>query len=219
MSSTLFLILLACHGPFRKDAADLHQVRVQVTMSGEPDVDLGKFDQQNQGPVSRVPQSGNAMDAQAMNADQTADEVDLERALAHRVAPHPLTEKMTQGLLDGMKDGRPFALTTDPQVKHTLQIDVTSYGLHVPYIGAPGEFVFDVRARLTRGDTGKVVYSTSLRCDTDAGNPPASARAIDAVDHVREIERMSDEELQGAFNEMAYYCGTVFANRMRKHAG
>jgi hypothetical protein len=217
--SVLLQALLACHGPFRKNAADLHQVRVQVTMSGEPDVDLGKFDQQNPGPVSRTPQAGNMTDAQAMDAEQTANEIDLERALSHRVAPHPLTENMTQGLLDTMKSGPPFELTTDPQVKHTLQIDVTSYGLHVPYIGAPGEFVFDVRARLVRGDTGKVVYSTSLRCDTEAGDPAASAVAIEAVDHMREIERMSDAELQGAFNDMAYYCGTYFAKRMQKHAG
>ena len=217
--SILLLALFGCHAALHKEARDLHQVRVQVTVSGEPDVDLGKFDQQNQGPVSRVPSSGNAMDAQAMNAEQTADEIDLERALAHRVATPPLTEKMTQGMLDTMKSGLPFELTTDPTVKHTLQIDVTSYGLSVPYIGAAGEFVFDVRARLTRGDTGKVVYSTSLRCDTQAGDPAASAVAIEAVDHVREIERMSDEELQGAFNDMAYYCGTVFAKRMQKHAG
>ena len=215
----LLLAVLGCHATFHKNAPDLHQVRVQVTMSGEPDVDLGKFDQQNQGPVSRTPQAGNMMEAQAMDAEQTATEMDLERALAHRVAPHPLTEKMTQGLLDTMQNGPPFALTTDPQVKSTLQIDVTSYGLSVPYIGAPGEFVFDVRARLTRGDNGKVVYSTSLRCDTEAGDPMASARALDAVDHVREIQRMSDEEHQAAFNDMAYYCGTYFATRMRKHAG
>jgi hypothetical protein len=216
----MLLTLLGCYATFHKNAPDLQQVRVQVVLSGEPDVNLGKFDQQNQGPVSRVPQNAeNMMDAQAMEAEQTADEIDLERALAHRVTPEPLTEKMTQGLLDTMQDGQPFALTTDPQVKHTLQIDVTRYGLSVPYIGAPGEFVFDVQARLTRGDTGKLVYSTSLRCDTDAGDPTASSVALDAVDHVREIERMSDEELQAAFDDMAYYCGTYFASRMRKHAG
>ena len=218
--SILLLALLGCHAAFRKEAAELHQVRVQVTMSGEPDVDLGKFDQQNQGPVSRVPQnSENMMDAQAMDAEQTADEVEIEAHLAQRVAPQPLSEKMTQGLLDTMQSGPPFALTANPQVKNTLQIDVTSYGLSVPYMGAPGEFVFDVRARLTRGDTGKLLYSTTLRCDTEAGDPAASAVALDAVDHLREIERMSNDELQTAFNEMAYYCGTYFAKRMQKHAG
>ena len=217
--SVLLLALVGCYATFKKNARDLDQVRVQVTISGEPDVNLGKLDQQNQGPVSRVPQSGNMMDAQAMDAEQTADEIDLERNLAHRVAPQPLTEKMTQGLLDTMQNGPPFTLTTDPQEKSTLQIDVTSFGLFVPYIGAPGEFVFDVQARLHRGDTGKLVYSTSLRCDTGAGDPAASALALDAVDHVREIEKMSDEELQATFNDMAYYCGTYFATRMRKHAG
>jgi hypothetical protein len=218
--SIVLLTLLGCHAAFHKNAPDLDQVRVQVVLSGEPDVDLGKFDQQNQGVVSRVPQNAeNMMDAQAMEAEQTADEIDLERALARRVTPQPLTEKMTQGMLDTMKDGRPFALTTDAQVQNTLQIDVTSYGLSVPYIGATGEFVFDVEARLTRGDTGKLVYSTSLRCDTEAGDPMASSVALDAVDHVREIEQMSDDELQAAFNDMAYYCGTYVATRMRKHAG
>ena len=217
--SVPLLALLGCHATFHKNAPDLHQVRVQVTMSGEPDVNLGKLDQGSVGPTSRVPHAENMMDAQAMDAEQTASELDLERDLAHRVAPQPLTERMTQGLLDTTRDGSPFALTTDPQVKHTLQIDVTSYGLSVPYIGAPGEFVFDVEARLTRGDTGKLVYSTSLRCDTEAGDPTASAVALAAVDHVREIEQMSDEELQAAFNDMAYYCGTWFATRMRKHAG
>ena len=217
--SILVLALFGCHATFRNHAPDLEQVRVQVVMSGEPYVTLGKLDAGSYGPTSRVPQPENVVEAHAMEAEQTADEIQLAADFARRVTPQPLTEKMTQGLLDTIRSGPPFELTTDPRVEHTLQIEVTSFGLAVPYIGAPGEFTFDVQARLYRGDTGERVYSTSLRCDAGAGDAAASSVALGAVDHVREIDRMSDEELQATFDDIAYYCGTYFATRMRKHAG
>jgi hypothetical protein len=150
---------------------------------------------------------------------QTINEFGLADDLASRVDPEQMSQTMTQGLLETIQNGPPFELTTDPQVKHTLQIEVTSYGLTVPHLGAPGQFTFDVQARLYRGDTGKRVYSTSLSCDSAAGDPDAAEVVFNAVNNVREIDEMSDEQLQAAFNDMAYYCGTYFATQMRKHAG
>ena len=218
--SVLLLALVGCYATFKKNAPDLDQVRVQVSTPGEPTVTLGTLDRgAGVPPGVYVPPETQMAATYAVDVEQASDEIEMAEDLARRVDPAALTETMTKGLLETIQDGPPFELTTDPQVKHTLQIEVTSYGLEVPYLGAPGEFTFVVEARLHRGDTGKRVYSTSLHCDTRAGGPTASPVALGAADHVRELERMSDEELQGAFNDMAYYCGTYLAERMRKHAG
>ena len=218
--SILLLALLGCHAKFKKNAPDLHQVRVQIITSGGPYVTLGRFDSSVYGPPDGyvAPEMEMAA-ATAVDVVQTINEIDLAEDLARRVDPAPLSQTMTQGLLETIQNGPPFELTTDPQVKHTLQIEVTSYGLTVPHLGAPGQFTFDVQARLYRGDTGKRVYSTSLSCDSAAGDPDAAEVAFSAVNNVQELEEMSDEQLQAAFNDMAYYCGTYFARRMRKHAG
>jgi hypothetical protein len=53
----------------------------------------------------------------------------------------------------------------------------------------------------------------------DGGDGRAAEVVFNAVNNVREIDEMSDEQLQAAFSDMAYYCGTYFATQMRKHAG
>jgi hypothetical protein len=211
--SILLFALLGCHAKFKKNAPDLHQVRVQIVNTGGPYVTLGKVHAGEHAPAVAH------MAALAVNVAQTVNEINVAEDFARRVDPAPLNQTMTQGLLETIQNGPPFELTTDPQVKHTLQIEVLSYGLYVPYLGAPGQFTFDVQARLYRGDTGKRVYSTSLSCDTAAGDPSAAEVVFSAVNNVRELDQMSDEQLQATFNDMAYYCGTYFATRMRRHAG
>ena len=193
---------------------------MQIITTGGPYVTLGRLDTDAYAPPGAyVPPELGMAAAAAVDVVQTVNEVDLAGDLARRVDPAQLSQTMTQGLLETIQNGPPFALSTDPQVKHTLQIEVTSYGLTVPHLGAPGQFTFDVEARLYRGDTGKRVYSTSLSCDSAAGDPEAAEVAFSAVNNVQELEEMTDERLQAAFNDMAYYCGTYFATRMRKHAG
>jgi hypothetical protein len=209
----LFLALLGCHAKFKKHAPTLGQVRVQIVNAGGPYVTLGKvYAGEHAPPVAQLA-------ALAVNVAQTVNEIEVARDFAQRVDPRPLSDTMTQGLLETIQNGPPFALTTDPQVKNTLQIEVLRYGLYVPYLGAPGQFTFDVEARLYRGDNGDRVYSTALSCDTAAGEPSTAAVVLGAVNNVRELDKMSDEQLQATFNDMAYYCGTYFATRMRRHAG
>lgn len=218
--SFLLLALLGCHAKFKKNAPDLHQVRVQIVTSGMPYVTLGRLDTDDYvAPGTHVDPEVEIAAEAAVDIVQTMNEMNLAGDLARRVDPAQLSQTMTQGLLETIQNGPPFALTTDPQVTHTLQIEVISYGLNVPHLGAPGQFTFDVQARLYRGDTGKRVYSTSLSCDSAAGDPEAAEVAFSVVNNVRELDEMSDEQLQAAFNDMAHYCGTYFATQMRKHAG
>jgi hypothetical protein len=209
----LLLVLTGCHAKFKKNAPTLGQVRVQIVNAGGPYVNLGKVYAGDRAPPIAQ------MAALAVNVAQTVNEIEVAKDFAQRVDPRPLNDTMTQGLLETIQNGPPFALTTDQGVKNTLQIEVLSYGLNVPYLGAPGQFTFDVRARIYRGDNGKRVYSTSLTCDTAAGDPSTAAIVLGAVNNVRELDKMSDAELQSTFNDMAYYCGTYFATRMRRHAG
>jgi hypothetical protein len=158
------------------------------------------------------------MVAAAINIAQTIQEVETGREFAERVDPGPMQAALEQGMLDTIREGPPFALGLDPQIGNVLQIEVLSYGLFVPYLGAPGQFTYEVRARIYDAN-GERVYSSSLECDTAAGDPSAVAVVTGTVNNIRQLRNMSDEELQRAFDDVAYYCGTWFATRMRKHAG
>lgn len=207
------LLLCACHAKFKKNAPDLDHVRVQIVNTGGPYVNLGKVAPHDPSPEAHIV-------AAAINTGQAIREVNVGAEFAQRVDPMPLNDAMTQGMLDTIREGPPFALTTDEQVGHVLQLEVLSYGLNVPYLGAPGQFTFDVRARLYRGDTGDRVYSTSLSCDSGGvGSPDAASVVFSTVNNVKQLRNMSDEQIQQAFDDMAYWCGTYFASRMRKHAG
>ena len=39
------------------------------------------------------------------------------------------------------------------------------------------------------------------------------------VNNIEELRRMSDPEIQAAFEGAAYYCGADLVLKMRKHAG
>ena len=93
-----------------------------------------------------------------------------------------------------------------------------SYGLYVPYIGAPGEFTYTVRARMYR-DNGERVYKKTLTCEVGAGSPGAGEMVLGVVNNIRELEEMTDAEINQAFADMAHYCGVRFVTKMRKHAG
>jgi hypothetical protein len=124
---------------------------------------------------------------------------------------------MQEGVAEVLGDGPPFAYTDDKAAAN-LQLEVLSWGLLVPYLGAPGEFYYDLRVRIYKPD-GERVYKTRMHCSTAAGSPPAESLVFGTVDNVKQLEQMSDEQIQDAFDAVARWCGGQLVSKMRRHAG
>ena len=154
----------------------------------------------------------------AVNVSQEIKEIDQTTRIYEAVDIYDVNDAMTMGLADTLGSGPPFAYSADSGTDATLQLEVLSYGLYVPYIGAPGEFTYTVRARMYR-DSGERVYKKTLTCEVGAGSPGAGEMVLGVVNNIRELNEMTDEQINQAFADMAHYCGTRFVVKMRRHAG
>lgn len=207
MRSLLILSLLlstACHAKFKREAPGLGAVRTQALVSGPVDVELGKL-------------GGDTLVAAVVNVVQEVNEVGPEQRIAQAVDLDRVNRALQQSLADTLGSGPPFATTADPKAP-LLQLEVVRWGLQVPYLGAPGTFNYDLRVRIYKPD-GDRVYASSLSCNTGVGNPPPEARVLGTVNNMRQLEQMSDREIERAFVAVAQWCGAQLVTQMRRHAG
>ncbi len=202
-----FLVVCAlgsgCHARFKKAVGNLDQVRPQLVMSGGPAVQLGHvYDEGLVGAVVNIAQDVKGVKV----ADRIASSVDVDGVNA----------AFSAGLADTLGAGPPFGLTQDPKAS-LLQVEILSYGLNVPQMGAPGSFTYTIRVGIYE-PTGRRVYKTVRSCSTGVGSPSPVAQALLLVNNVKQLEEMSDRELQRAFEGASYYCGIELVTKMRKHA-
>lgn len=202
--AALALLSTGCHAKFKREAPGLGEVRTQVIVNGGPQVELGHM--YDDSLVSLV-----------VNVAQEIKSIKPQRRIAEAVDVDKVNYALQEGLRDTLHDGPPFAYTDDSKAA-TLQMELLSWGLYVPYIGAPGEFVYDFRVRIYKPD-GDRVYKTKMSCSTGAGAPPSAALVFGTVNNVKQLEQMSDEQIQGAFDAVAYWCGGQLVSKMRRHAG
>ncbi|MCO4745021.1 MAG: hypothetical protein KC912_09550 [Proteobacteria bacterium] len=193
-----------CHARFKKHAPTLGEVRPEVHMVTQPNVQLGGV-------------AGGSLIGDVVNVVQTARSYEVSRRLAERIDTKSTNAEFTAGLVDTLGSGPPFG-TTSADGAALLQIEVRDMGMEVYGLGAPGVFDYDLFVQIFRAD-GKKVYKTRVTCTTAAGAPSAVSQALWTVDNVKQLEEMSDEELQGAFDAVGYYCGGELARKMRRHAG
>ncbi len=222
MRNFIFLSLSAamiggCHARFKKAVPTIDDINVQVVTTGGPYVELGKVWGT---PETNNPTANLLMDiaAVAVNVSQEIKAIDQTTRIYNAVDIQGVNSAMTEGLGHTLGGGPPFAYSSASDTDATLQLEVLSYGLYVPYIGAPGEFTYTVRARMYR-DNGERVYKKTLTCEVGAGDPEAGEMVLGVVNNIRELNEMSDDEINSAFADMAYYCGTKFVVKMRRHAG
>ena len=205
-------LLPGCHARFKKNAPLIDEVRVQALTVGGPQVTLGK--------VNAVP--GNSPLAQiaaaGVNIAQSVNEVNQERRIAGAVDVNAINEGLNMGIVETMGDGPPFGTTEDSAAPDLLQLEILEYGVYVPHIGAPGQFTFSARARVYRG-SGKRVYKHNMTCTGSLGDPKVAGVVLGTVNNLKQLNEMSDDEVNEAFVGMARYCGQQFAVKMRKHAG
>ena len=201
----LGLVLLAgCHHKLKAHADEIGAVRPEVVLYGPPEVELGKTDGSTLiGAVVNTVQEGRAI----APARRIREVVDRERVKSEMIA----------GVTETLGDGPPFAVT-DAKGSALLQLEVLYWGLYVPYIGAQGEFLFDMRVKIYDPNLGKL-YKSRFQCSSLAGDPPVAARIFSTVDNVRELELLSDAQIEDAFDAVSRWCGDLVVVRLRKHAG
>lgn len=205
------LLSLGCHAKFKKYAPTVGTARVQVITTGGPYVHLGE--------VNNVNEDGTAnLVGSVINVVQGVKSINLTQRIADAVKVNDVNAAFQRGLIDTMGVGPPFGLNTDQGTPALLQIELESYGLDVPTLGAAGRFTYTARARVYTAE-GKRIYSHRLTCETGVGDPDAAAVVLQVVNNVKQLKEMSDEQINDTFTAIADYCGGRLVTKMRRHAG
>ncbi len=205
----LLPLALGCHAKFKKNAPTLGQVDAQVLISSGPSVYLGRLN------------SGDSLVANivdlAVNVSQAINEVEVADRIVNAVDLQSTNEAMERGFAKTLGDGPPFAYVL-ADAPATVQMEIIDWGMTAPFLGAQAQFDYTVRVRIYKAD-GERVYSSRTTCSTSAGAPPAVSRALGLVSNIKQIEQMTDEEIQSAFDVVGEWCGQEVTRKMRKHAG
>jgi hypothetical protein len=201
---TLVVLASGCHAKFKREAHTLGEARTQVVVTGSPDVQLGMV-------------YDDSLVAGVINVVQEVKSVGPTRRIMEAVDVDKVNYRLQEGIRDGLGKGPPFAYT-DKEDAALMNIELERWGLYVPTLGAPGEFVYDLRITIFKKD-GDRIYRTRMSCSTGAGSPPAAAMVFGTVNNVKQLEKMSDEQIQEAFDAVAYWCGGQLVSKMRRHAG
>lgn len=219
--SLLVLLAPGCHAKFKKEAPTLGSVRTQIVTSGVPYVSLGHMGNPvsdgNTNTTSAAEVLG-ALAATAVNINQDIQGAKLAQRIAGAVQITSVNQAFNQGVARTLGSGPPFAYSDDKSAPATLQIEVLSYGLNVPYIGAPGEFTYDLRVRIYK-QNGDRVYRARHSCAVGAGTPGIAESVLGVVNNIQEVKEMTDAQINDSFAAMADYCATTFVVKMRRHAG
>ncbi len=201
----LILLLTGCHAKFKKYASTLGTVRVQVVNTGGPYVELGKVYSQQPNLLTDV-----------VNIVQEVRSLDLTNRIAAAVQVAAVNDALAAGYIETMGGGPPFG--TSPESQALLQLEVESYGMYVPYLGAPGQFTYTARAVVYKAD-GERIYRKRLTCSAGVGDPNLAAVVLGAVNNAKQLDTLSDADINAIFVDTARWCGSRFVLTMRQHAG
>lgn len=201
----LLVLLTGCHAKFKKYAPTLGEVKIQVVNTGGPYVQLGKV----------YTEQPNLL-ADVVNVVQDVRSLGLTDRIARAVQVASVNEALAAGYVETMGSGPPFG--TSPDAKALLQLEVESYGMYVPYLGAPGEFTYTARAVVYKAD-GERIYRKRLTCTAGVGDPNLAAVVLGAVNNAKQLEQLTDEQINAIFVDTARWCGSRFVLKMRQHAG
>lgn len=201
----VMVLLLGCHAKFKKYASTLGTVKVQVVNTGGPYVQLGKVytDQPN-------------LLTDVVNIVQDVRGLDLTTRIARAVQVAEVNDALASGYIETMGSGPPFG--TAPDAQALLQLEVESYGMYVPYLGAPGQFTYTARAVVYKAD-GERIYRHRMTCTAGVGDPNLAAVVLGAVNNAKQLDKLSDPEINAIFLDTARWCGSRFVLMMRQHAG
>lgn len=209
---SLFLalaLLTGCHAKFKKYASTVGTAHIQVMNTGGPFVQLGYVQTSSDNGLAQLA-------AAVVNTVQAVKGIELSDRVAQAVQVGDVNQALTTGIVENLGSGPPFG--TDPNAPALLQLEMLSYGLFVPSLGAAGQFTYDVKIRVYTA-AGKQIYKHRETCSTAAGDPEAVAVVLGVVNNVKELNEMSDAQINQAFVDVSRWCGMQIVTKMRKHAG
>lgn len=208
MRPVVFLVTLAllggCHARFKKHVDQIDLVRPQILVSGGPMVEMGGADTES-----------DVVDA-VVGVVQGVRGIQAAERIAGAVKIDKVNRGFVRGLTKALGDGPPFG-TTPEQGGPLLQVEVLGYGLVVPVMGMPGYFTYDTRVEIYLKN-GDKVYKTRHTCSVPFGDAMPISVATGTVDNVKQLEQMSDAEIQDVFEEASRACGEDLVVKMRDHA-
>jgi len=222
LTATLALATITgCHARFKRAVGSIDDIQLQAVTTAGPSAQLGRaYYVGDPTPDSRGEATANVIGAVATGVFNVVQGV-KEAEIVRRISAIDI-ERSNQAMLDGVAralgQGPPFEARPMGQSDNLLQLELIEWGLRVPGVGVPGSFSYVVRAR-GYDSTGRRIYKSRLRCDIMAGDPSPVSQSLLLVNNAKQVKRMTDGELQGAFDALAEYCGSVFVTRMRRHAG
>jgi hypothetical protein len=200
----MMVVMGGCHQRFKKNVASLGEVRPQVLVTTGPSVLLGGA-------------AGDGLVAAAVNITQAVKSVNTADRLAQAVDIDRVNSAFAESLVQALGAGPPFGTTPDPNAS-VLQVEVVSYGLEAPAMGLQGTFNYDLHVSIFKPD-GSKVYNAQQGCNVPFGEASALSQALGTVNNVKQINEMTDEQIQEAFEGAAAGCGQQLVMRMRQHAG
>ncbi len=200
----------ACHQRFKNEAGNLGQVRLQVITTASPTVRLGFLHVPTTGDAD-ADLAGSVLEA-VVNVGQQIKSAKLSDELARKVDPESMNTVFADALIQTLGQGPPFGVTTDPSAP-LMEVELADYGLRVDHLGLPGVFHYGVRVRVYKPD-GRRVYSNFLSCETDVGVSGVPLM----VNNAAQLRRMTRGQVQGLFEDTAWYCGQALTQQVRRHA-
>lgn len=210
-----------CHAKFKREVGSLSAVQLEIITQSGPTASLGGVvvlaDPTPESDAEAVVDGVASVAAGIFNISQAVKATQISNRLAEVVDMGRTNSAMLEGVTRTLGN-TPFAIVNADQSGDLLQLEVLEWGMQVPSLGVQGSFTYEVRARIYKAD-GDRIYSSRLSCEIAAGSPGAGSQVLGLVNNVKQIEEMSDEDLQASFEAMAEYCGGVFVTKMRKHAG
>jgi hypothetical protein len=198
------VVLGGCHQRFKKNVGSVGDVRPQVLVTTGPSVMLGGS-------------SGDGLLAAAVNVTQAVRSVNTAERLAGAVDIERVNSAFAESLVQSLGAGPPFGTTPDAKAS-VLQVEVISYGLEAPAMGMQGTFNYDLHVSIFKAD-GTKVYNAHQGCNVAFGDASGLSQALGTVNNVKQINEMTDEEIQAAFEGAAAGCGQQLVMKIRQHAG
>ena len=84
-------------------------------------------------------------------------------------------------------------------------------------MGFAGTFNYDLHVSIFLSGAQKV-YNTHQRCDVGFGEASALSQVLGTVDNVKQLDQMTDAQIQATFDNAAALCAQELVLRMRRHA-
>ena len=201
----MLLTLMGCHTAFKKQLPNVQVVNAQAFTTTAPHVTLGNLYEDDL--ISRT-----------VNTYQGIQRSRAEQRIREGLRPDGVATALVASFGDALGSGPPFSYSSASSAPATIQMEIQSYGMEVPYIGAQGIFEFQIRVRGYLAN-GQAFYRSRVSCSNAGGAPRDVSVAFGTVNNVHQLEVMSDAEIQAAFDKVAEWCGWEVVRKMRRHAG